>query len=154
MIKSLLRLVVFVVIAIVVYNFFMGTSTEKDSSKKVVKELKDVGAAVKDLLKSEKTKFEGGKYDEVLGNIGDVFNKLKGKAQDIDEKYLDRIARLDEKRKELEGRLESTDVDAARMGSSVQVNNTPEQKKLKKELRSLLDDTENLMQEMETHTGY
>lgn len=149
MIRSLIRLAVFVVIAIVAYNFFFGTTTEKDSSKQVVKELKDVGAAVKDLLKSEKSKFEGGKYDEVLGNIGDVFKNLKSKAQDIDQNYLDRITQLDSKRQELEEDLNSTEVDAGRMGSSVQANNTPEQKKLKMELQKLLDETEQLMKDMD-----
>ncbi len=149
MIRSLIRLVLLVVIGVVAYNFFFGTTTEKDGAKQVVKEFKDVGVAVKDLLKSEKTKFEGGKYDEVLDNIGGVFSNLKSKAKDIDEKYIDRIADLDKKREELEERLQSAEVDASNAGSSVQVNNNAEQKKLKLDLRRLMDDTQTLINEME-----
>ena len=149
MIRSLIRLALLVIIGIVAYNFFMGSSTEKDGAKQVVKEFKDVGVAVKDLLKSEKSKFEGGKYNEVLDNIGGVFSNLKSKAKDIDEKYIDRIANLDQKRKDLEERLESPEVDPSKSGSVAQVNNTSEQKKLKLDLKKLMDDTNALIQEMD-----
>lgn len=150
MIRSLIRLALLVIIGIVAYNFFMGSSTEKDGAKQVVKEFKDVGVAVKDLLKSEKTKFEGGKYNEVLDNIGGVFTNLKSKAKEIDEKYVDRIANLDRKRQELEERLETSEVDPSKAGSIAQVNNTPEQKKLKLDLKKLMADTEALVREMNT----
>ena len=64
MIKSLLKLLVILVVGILIYNLFLGTDEEKQGAKKIVGEVKDVGVAVKDLVKSEKEKFDKGKYDK------------------------------------------------------------------------------------------
>ena len=57
MIRSLLKLIIIMVLGILVYNLFLGDTTEKENAKKVFSEIKEAGVAVKDLLKSEKKKF-------------------------------------------------------------------------------------------------
>jgi DNA repair ATPase RecN len=118
MIKQLFKLVIIMVLGILVYNLFLGDSTEKENARKVFSEIKEAGVAVKDLIQSEKKKFDEGKYDEALDKVGNVFSKLKRRAKDIDEKYVDRIAELDETRKDLERRLEELNKKEEKMPES------------------------------------
>jgi len=57
---NLLKLAALLVIGILVYNYFFGTTEEKAQSKVIFSEAKDLGKAAWGLLKSEKEKFEDG----------------------------------------------------------------------------------------------
>jgi predicted outer membrane protein len=135
-----------------IYNFFLGTDSEKENAKKIFTEVKDVGVAVKDLLKSEKQKFDAGKYDKAVEKIGTVLDKLKANAKEFDEQYVDRIEELDRKRKELEQDLAKYQ-DQQSNGNQEQF--TPKGGKdsaeIKKELEQLLRETEGLVKEMESN---
>lgn len=152
MIRTVLKLLAILVVGILIYNFFLGTDSEKENAKKIFTEVKDVGVAVKDLLKSEKQKFDAGKYDKAVDKIGDVLEKLKANAKEFDEKYLDRIDELEQKRKELEQDLVEYEEQQQR-GNEDQF--TPKGGKdsadIKKELEQLLRDTEGLVKEMESN---
>ncbi len=152
MFKSLLKLALLLVVGILIYNYFLGTEKEQETSRRIFNEVKDLGLAVKDLLASEKEKFEAGKYDRALEKIGDLFEGLRGKAREIDEDYLQRLDQLEKKRKNLEKRLaelrksqdipESYDEFTPRGDDSLEVEN------IKRELRELMEETERLMDEM------
>jgi hypothetical protein len=112
--KSLIKLLFVVVIGVLVYNYFYGTAAEKETSQKVFGEVKDVWVAVGDLLKTEKQKFDDGKYDTALEKIGDSFESLKEKAKEInDSELLDKIADLDKERQKIQEKLEQTKEDNA-----------------------------------------
>ncbi|HNM26497.1 MAG TPA: hypothetical protein PKL15_13740, partial [Saprospiraceae bacterium] len=66
MIRSLIKIGLVLIVAILVYNRFFGTSAEKEQSKKIFGEMRDVVVSVGQLVKSEKTKFDAGKYDGAL----------------------------------------------------------------------------------------
>ena len=137
MIRSILRLAVLLVIGILVYNFFFGTEVEKENSQKVFQEVKEVAVSVKDLIKSEREKFDEGKYDQALSKMGDLFGQLKEKAQEVeDNNYLEKLADLDKKRKELE-----KDWDAHRPETE------SEQKDFQNELKKLMEETEALIEQ-------
>lgn len=144
MIRNLLKLLLLLVIGILIYNYFMGTSEEKESSKRIFQKVKDVGAEVSKLLKSEKEKFDKGKYDDALQKIDNIYTDLKGKAKEIDEKYLPKIEELQKSAKELDERLQQT-----KSGAEATAKDTIEQERLKKDLDALLERTRNLMQEMQ-----
>ena len=139
------------VLGILVYNLFLGDSTEKENARKVFSEIKEAGVAVKDLLKSEKKKFDEGKYDEALDKVGNAFSKLKRRAKDIDEKYVDKIAELDKKRRELEERLaeltEEEEKIPASYGDDSEFAKT--EKKLDKERQQLTLELDNLVEDMD-----
>ena len=158
MIRKALRLVIIVVLGILVYNLFLGNEAEKENSREVFAKIKEAGVAVKDLLKSEKAKFDEGKYDDALDKVGNVFTNLKRRAQDIDEKYVDRIRELDEKRQELEDRLAELSKEEEEVpeeyGDDTNFAKTErkiekERLKITKELDKLVDDTEKVMKDME-----
>ncbi len=152
MIRTALKLLAILVVGILIYNFFLGTDSEKENSKKIFTEVKDVGVAVKDLLKSEKQKFDAGKYDKAVEKIGTVLDKLKANAKEFDEKYLDRIEVLEKKRKELEQDLSEYE-EQQKDGNQDQFTpkNGKDSAEIKKEMDQLLRETEALVKEMESN---
>ncbi|MEO1258068.1 MAG: hypothetical protein AAFZ15_04700 [Bacteroidota bacterium] len=142
MIRSLLKLLFLVVLGILVYNYFLGTPEEKENSRAIFREVKDVAVGVKDLIKSEKEKFDKGKYDKAVDKIGELLSKLKRKAKDIDEKYIDRIQDLEKKKKELKDAITEFDETDERIEKD-------KKDSLVIELDQLLKDSERLMNDME-----
>ena len=153
MIKSLLKLLVILVIGILIYNYFLGTEQEKQGAKKIFSEMKDVGVAVKDLLKTEKEKFDAGKYDNAVDKIGNVLDGLKKNAKDFDEKYLKRIDDLEQKRQELRRSLSDYEQESDRITRD-RDEFTPKGGKdssaIKNDLEQLLKETESLINDMES----
>lgn len=147
--KYLIRLGLLLLVGILVYNYFFGTTQEKETSKKIFTEVKDLSKATWDLFKSEKSKYDEGKYDGALDKIGNVFNTLKDKALAIkDSKVLDKLAELEQRRKELENRL-NEDAKTQEKPSTYGSDGEIESETLKRDLRKLMEETEAVMKELE-----
>lgn len=112
MLKSLLKVALLLVVGILVYNYFFGTEEEKQQSAEIFTNVKDLTKSAVGLLKSEKEKFDEGKYDEAVDQIGGLIDNLKGKAQQLkDNKHLlDDIAELEGKQRQLSQRLREEQV--------------------------------------------
>jgi|APTNR8051073442_1049403.scaffolds.fasta_scaffold00948_16 hypothetical protein len=141
---NLLKLAALLVIGILVYNYFFGTTEEKAQSKVIFSEAKDLGKAAWGLLKSEKDKFEDGKYDEAVDKVGGLFKNLKTKAQENkDTDALSELRELEKQRLELEKRLDAVDeYDKSKAA-------TKENEAIKRDWNDLLERTEALMKRME-----
>jgi ElaB/YqjD/DUF883 family membrane-anchored ribosome-binding protein len=146
MIKNILQILVVVVVGVLVYNFFLGTPEEKQNARTIFNEVKDVGVAVKDLLQSEKEKFDAGKYDNALDQIGNLFDNMKTEAREFDEQYLDRIEDLERKRRDLERKVDSVK-DQGGQGTAEPTQD--QQDELQNDLRNLMDEAERIIQEMD-----
>ncbi|MBI1223662.1 MAG: hypothetical protein GC192_00370 [Bacteroidetes bacterium] len=144
MIKSVLKLLAILVIGILIYNLFLGTDEEKQGAKRIVGEMKDVGVAVGDLLKSEKEKFDKGKYDKAVDKVGSVLSSLRDKAKDFDKKYTKRLDELERKRKELKDQIDAVSDTAGTNGETSQT------KSIKQDSKELLQELESLMKEMDS----
>lgn len=139
--KSLIKLGLILVAGILVYNYFFGTETEKAQSREIFEKVGDLGRAGIDLLKSEKEKFDEGKYDDALDKIGGLFDKVRDKAEDLgDSELLKDIGRLEEKRKELKERVDRN----APEGYSNEEKDT-----LRKEWKNLVEESEEVMKKLE-----
>lgn len=149
MIRSIIKLLATLAVVILIYNFFFGTPEEKETSREIFGKGKELVVSVSRLLKSEKDKFDAGKYDTALEKIGHLYDDLRTKAETIDRDYIDRISELDRRRRELERELESTKVDTYDQNPQSPTEETPKQRELKRKLDNLLKDTDKLMQEME-----
>ncbi len=148
--RNLISIFVIIVVGILVYNRFLGTPEEQESAKNtfqtIGKAFKDVGGAVGNLLKSEKEKFDEGKYDKALDNVKDWFNKANDKIQDLGEKkddYLDKINRLQEQKKALEDKIAL--VKGKEMTEEESMN---ENEDLKGDLSKLVDELNQVMEEV------
>ncbi|GJM36172.1 MAG: hypothetical protein DHS20C18_51730 [Saprospiraceae bacterium] len=141
MIRGLLKLGAILIVGILIYNYFFGSPEEKTQSKEIFHKVGELGKAGINLLKTEKGKFDEGKYDEALDNIGGLFQKLKKKAEDInDSELLDKLADLEKTR---EGLADKLDEDKSENFSE------KEKGALKDELRKFMNDTESLMKKIE-----
>jgi len=137
--KSLLKLAFWVVLAILVYNYFAGTASEKETSQKIFGEVKNLAVSVKDLISSESEKYNNGKYDLAIGKLDDLLGKLKTTAKNNAD-LLNKVDDLEKRKEKLSKELEIN------KSKDNTVTKNPE---LKQEFKSLLKDTESLMQQME-----
>ena len=144
MIRSALKLLAILVVGILIYNLFLGTDEEKQGAKKIVGEVKDVGVAVKELLKAEKEKFDKGKYDRAVEKIGSMLSNLQRNAKEFDENYVQRIEELERKRKALKENLDEMS-DTTGAGGE-----TCETRAIKEYFKELMQELESLMKEMES----
>jgi len=115
MIKSILKVGIFLVVGILGYNYFFGSPEEKAQSKEILNKAADVGKAGVGLLKEEVQKFKSGKYDDALDKVGNALNNTKDKVKE-GSKLLDQVkdwqAKKDEwtkKSEELKGSIDSDD---------------------------------------------
>lgn len=147
--KSLIKLALLLVVGILVYNYFLGTESEKEQSKEIFSGVKDLGKAAWGLLKSEKDKYDEGKYDGALDKIGSLLDDLKAKAKTIqDSDIIDRIADLEDQKAELERKIAARDVDS--YGTTPDPDQKAKQDEaIKKDWKQLIEETEELMKDME-----
>lgn len=150
MIKLLFRLGFFLLIGVLIYNYFLGTPEEKETSKTIFREARDLGKASWALLKTEKAKMNEGKYDTALDRIETLIAQLKERANSgKDRQTLDRLIQLEQDRRELEGRMEKLNAEKATIsGAAAKRSVSMEEARLKSDLRQLLDETESVMQYM------
>ena len=147
MIKNLLKLLVLVVVGVLVYNYFFGTPEEKETSKEIFSEVRDLGKATWGLLRSEKKKFDEGKYDEAVDKVGGLLGSLRSRAQqDKNADALNELEDLERRRRELD-----REIDELQRLSTTGKNTAAKAKEeqIKKDWRTLMDATELLMNQME-----
>ncbi len=75
--KSLIKIAVIAIIAILSYNYFFGTESEKQQSQEIVNEVKELGQSLKELVVTEKEKFDEGKYDKLVQKVESVLKDVK-----------------------------------------------------------------------------
>lgn len=148
--KFLIKVALLLVAGVVIYNYFFGTPEEKEQSKKVFNTAKEAGKAVWSfgkeafsLLRTEKKKFDEGKYDEAVDNVGNLYDKLRGHAKTIEDNkdLIARLDRLSRKRDELEDKI---DRPAAYDGTEKE-----RQTEIRREWEQLMRETEDLVADME-----
>jgi myosin heavy subunit len=160
MIRSLLKLGLFLVAGILVYNYFFGDSQEKEQSREVFRQTgKTVGAAW-NLLKAEKQKFDAGKYDTALDKLGGAYREIRERAQYVDQNVLNRLSELEKRKAALEKELDGIESEEAapppaptKKGvakpdqSSKNAAQDARKKRLAEEMEQLMNDTEQLLRQ-------
>jgi chromosome segregation ATPase len=106
MIRSLLKLGLLLLAGILVYNYFFGTSEEKENSRKIFGQIHGVVSSVGDLIQSEKHKFDAGKYDAALAKLGGAYKALRTQASRLDDKMLRRLDELEQRKAGIQQELD------------------------------------------------
>lgn len=83
MIRFFITTILFLVILLLSYNYFFGTAEEKEQAREIFSKSAEVVGAGADLLRSEYQKYQDGKYDEALDNIGHLLNNLKEQSGEL-----------------------------------------------------------------------
>ncbi len=154
MIGFLFKIVVLIVIGVLSYNYFFGTGEEKAQSSKVFGQVKDVAVSVGDLAKSEKDKFDAGKYDAALDKLGKAYAVAREGAQDLDAGVLKRIGGLEKRKEALQKEIDSIEKaeNAAPTGKDAEAQRQRKEK-LQREMEKLIADSNALLSKPdEKHT--
>lgn len=166
MIKSLIKIGLFLVVGILCYNYFFGNSEEKANSKKVFHEVGDLARSVGSLVRSEREKFDQGKYDGALAKLGDAYQGLKKQAKFLDENVLKRLDAAEKRREALQKELNDLQTSPAEpeapkalkkgdqkkqdeINAAKAADNKAKQEKLMKQLEDLQKEFEGIATEAE-----
>jgi len=144
MIRFLLKIGIFLVVGILIYNYFWGDNSEKAQSKAVFGEMRDVVVSVSGLLKTEKQKYNAGKYDQALDKLGDAYVVMRKQAAKLDKAMMDDLNGLEKRQKSLQKELDSIER-ADGKSSTSSIEQTARKQDLKKEMEALLRDTDKLI---------
>jgi len=134
MIGFILKWGLILLVCVLVYNRFFGNTEEKENSKRIFTEVGVLAGSVRNLVKTEKVKFDAGKYDQAIEKVGSAINTIKGTAKATAEQ----IKQLEEKRNKIQ---EGLDELSEKENVS---NNDPKAKKLNADLLKLTDEIEQL----------
>ena len=168
MIRSLLKIGALLVAGILIYNFFFGTDAEKEQSRKVFGQVRGVVVSVGDLLKTERAKFDAGKYDGALEKLGDAYQAVRNGVKNMDEKVSKRLEELERRKAALQKEVDSIeqgdqqaaapqptkkglkkDPKAEQQAAAKSADQQRRKEQLQRELDKLLRDSEQLLQEAE-----
>lgn len=166
MIRFVLKIGAVLVAGILIYNFFFGTSAEKEQSRQIFGQVKDVVVSVGALVKSEKTKFDAGKYDAALEKLGGAYQAVRKQAQHLDASFMKRLDELEQRKASLQSEIDSieqidqtiSDAPAPKKGiktdpkaEKAKTEKAADQKRrkedLQRELEQLFKDSETLLQQ-------
>ena len=108
MIKFLLKIAIPIIIGLLIYNYFFGTQEEKETSKVVFNKTKDLTVSVYDLLKSEKNKFDEGKYDKAMEKLTDVYDAVRNNSDNYTDAQKSELKELESEKKKLQDEINQT----------------------------------------------
>ena len=135
MIKLLIKIAIPIIIGILIYNYFFGTVKEKETSVEVYTKVKDLSLSLVDVMRSEKEKFDEGKYDKAMDKLNDVYNAARNHDEDMT---------VSEKKK-LESEKEELKKDIKETSKLDQKKADEKSKSLNDRLYDLVKRTENLL---------
>ncbi|MFN0215001.1 MAG: hypothetical protein ACKVT2_12165 [Saprospiraceae bacterium] len=158
MIRSLLKIAAVLIAGILVYNYFFGTNEEQENSRKVFSQIRGVVSSVGQLVRSEKDKFDAGKYDAALDKLGGVYKAIRTQARHVDEKVIKRLDELEGRKVDLERELNEIEANdqqgsaaAGKKKDSKSAAKAADQARRKealfRELESLVRDSDALLEE-------
>src|SRR5690606_33625195 len=104
----LIKIAIPVIIGILIYNYFFGTREEKETSKAVFSKTKDLTVSVYDMLKSEKHKFDEGKYDKAIEKLNDLYASARANQSEMSPSEKAQLQRLEDQKRQLQKEIEHT----------------------------------------------
>jgi hypothetical protein len=168
MIRSLLKIGLLLIAAILIYNRFFGTNEEKEQSKKVFGQMRGVVTSVAGVMRSERDKFDAGKYDKVMDKLGDAYKTVREKAEYVDEKVIKRLDDLEQRKAQIQRDIESLEAEPApepttaqpkkgvkkttrdeELKASKQADLQKRRAELQRQMEELVKDSEQMLQEAE-----
>ena len=148
MIRSLFKLALLAIVCIVIYNYFFGSASEKDQSRRIFKGVGGVFTEMRWLVRSEKDKFDAGKYDAALAKMQDVIQRLRSHATETNDPELKRqVAQLEQRKNALEQKVDAMPSDTGYQKSADKVKQFSD---MAKQLESLTNDIQSIVNSQAT----
>lgn len=150
MIGFVIKLAIVVVIGVLGYNYFLGSAEEKAQSTKVFGQVKDVAVSVGELAKSEKQKYDAGKYDAALDKLAGAYQAAREGAQKLDAGMLRKIGELENRKDALKDEIEAIEQaeQSQKKGQSTEAKAARQAERkaaLQREMQQLLADSNALL---------
>lgn len=150
MIGFIIKLAIVVVIGVLGYNYFFGSAEEKAQSTKVFGQVKDVAVSVGELAKSEKVKYDAGKYDAALDKLAGAYKAARQGAEKVDASLLKRIGELEKRKDGLRKEIDSIEKAEQTTGKGEDADaksaaQAKRKEKLQREMEQLLEDSNALL---------
>jgi cytochrome c556 len=145
MIRSLLKLALLAVVCIVIYNYFFGDASEKAQSKRIFQGVGSVFKEVKTLVRSERDKFDAGKYDAALTKMQDVIERLKNHARSTNDANLQsQVDQLEKRQIALHDKVEQSS-NQENTGLQKAGDKLKQYNEMAKQMESLTNDLQSLL---------
>ena len=151
MMRSLIKLGLILVVGILVYNYFFGTPEEKQQSKAIFEDVRSLTQSAIGLLKTEKVKFDEGKYDDAVEKVGGLLDNMKGKAEQLKDNkdLIGQISELQQRQRALDAKLGNTEMQQYGSEGKKVIADSSDRKAIEKEWEDIIQKTERLMKEMD-----
>lgn len=134
--RSIIKLVLIVLIAVLGYNYFWGSTDERSESREIVTQVQDLGKSIGGLIMSEKEKLQAGKYDGLFNNLENIFKKLETQIRSGDIEKREQLNNLEQDKKDLEKEVKDAE----------EYEVSPDKKnELEARMKVLLEKTEKLL---------
>jgi hypothetical protein len=150
MIGFLIKLAILAIVGLLAYNYFFGTAEEKAQSTKVFGQVKDVAVSVGELAKSEKVKYDAGKYDTALDKLAGAYKAAREGAQKVDASLLKRIGELEKRKEALKKELASIEQAEEQQQMTTDKTTTDQAKRkarLERDLDQLIVDSDKVLKQ-------
>ena len=147
MLGTVIRLGIVAIFCIVVYNYFFGTSSEKANSAKIFHGVGVLFGDVKDLVSTEKDKFDAGKYNSALDKMSNVIDQLKDHANATSDPAMqNQVHALEQKKDQLKNRVQTDESSGyGANGGKQATDKSKEAADLTHQLETLINETQNLV---------
>lgn len=152
MIGFFVKLAVLLLVGVLAWNFFFGTDEEKAQSAKVFGQMKGVAVSVGELARSEKAKFDAGKYDTALDKLASAYKAAREGARKLDAGVLKRIGELEKREDALRAEIDTIEKAEATAGQGPDAEKQRKaqqqrKEKLHREMEQLIADSNALLKE-------
>ncbi len=138
MIRKILTLAVVLALGLLAYNSFFGTAQEKEQAAEIRGKMKSIAVDLKNLVMSEKEKFDKGKFDDDIDKLSGIVSNIKDKAVSLGNEYSDKVEDLEKIKDQLS--LKADEVE--------KTGTEADKEKLKEDLNNLLTQFRKVSEDM------
>jgi len=147
MIGFAVKVLVVLVIGVLAYNYFFGTDEEQAQSARVFGQMKEVAVSVGELARSEKDKFDAGKYDAALDKLAAAYQTAREGVAKLDEGLSRRIGELERREDQLRREVEIIEKSEPAAPGKPDAEQQRRKEALLREMQQLIADSDALLQE-------
>lgn len=153
MIRTVVKVGILLFVGVLCYNYFLGTPEEKAKAKDTFGKIKEgskvVGGVLLDLgkegvalLQEEREKFQEGKYDNAVKEVGSLISKIKDQVEGVGGEMLDRVNDLEKQQTAIAEQVEKAKETTGELSDE-------EKRKLKEKFDELTAKTGEILKDLE-----
>ncbi len=100
--RKLIFTIILLLACYVGYIYYFGQEDDKEKAEIIINETKDLGKAVGDFLSAQKEKYDEGEFDDLIGKVSSMLNKLKTGTGETQGEVKDNLRKLQKELKQID----------------------------------------------------